>query len=75
MNKKVVCAKKFVGERALFMSYDLDLKNCIFVDGELHLKESNNILLNRVCIQWKYPLWYCDNIHNEDCIFLKWHLV
>ena len=40
MNKKVFCAKKFVGERALFMSHDLNLKNCIFVDGESHLKES-----------------------------------
>ena len=71
MNKKVFCAKKFVGERALFMSHDLNLKNCIFVDGESHLKESKNILLDKVCFQWKYPLWYCDNIHGEDCIFFE----
>ena len=71
MDKNFFCAKKFVGERALFMSHDLDLQNCIFADGESHLKESKNILLNGSYFQWKYPLWYCDSVHGEDCVFFE----
>ena len=35
--------QKFVGERALFQSRDLELSYCTFADGESPLKESKNL--------------------------------
>lgn len=57
------------GERALFNSSDLTIKDSIFEDGESPLKESRNIELIGSMFKWKYPLWYCNNINAKDC---KW---
>jgi hypothetical protein len=54
--------QKFVGERALFQSRDLTLEYCTFADGESPLKESKNITLDNTLFQWKYPLWYANDI-------------
>jgi len=54
--------ERLTGERALFMSKDLEIKNCIFADGESPLKESQNISIENSSFQWKYPLWYCKDI-------------
>lgn len=59
------------GERALFMSDGLSLRDCIFADGESPLKESRNILLDACSFKWKYPLWYCHNIKMRDCILFE----
>lgn len=69
MDKKIIRAKRFTGERALFMSKNLNLRECIFADGESSLKESKNIFLDRTYFQWKYPLWYCEKIDCIDCAF------
>lgn len=57
------------GERALFHSSDMIIKDSIFEDGESPLKESSNIELYNSIFRWKYPLWYCKNIVAKDC---KW---
>jgi len=55
------------GERALFMSRDLAIKDTIFADGESPLKESRSITLDGCMFKWKYPLWYCKDIEATNC--------
>lgn len=58
--------EKFVGERALFQSRDLELSYCTFADGESPLKESKNLKIDNCLFQWKYPLWYCENVQAKN---------
>ncbi|MCQ2536991.1 MAG: DUF3737 family protein [Lachnospiraceae bacterium] len=57
------------GERALFHSSDIAVRDSIFENGESPLKESKNIELTNCMLRWKYPLWYCNNVVAKDC---KW---
>lgn len=57
-----VSNKVLTGERALFHSSDIVVKECIFEDGESPLKESKNIEILDCSFKWKYPLWYCKNV-------------
>ena len=59
---KEINEQRLTGERALFMGKDLEIKNCIFADGESPLKESRNIFIENSSFQWKYPLWYSKDI-------------
>ena len=68
---KEVKELRLTGERALYNSNDLRVENCIFVDGESPLKESNNIFVKDSSFQWKYPFWYCNNIEVHNCTFLE----
>jgi hypothetical protein len=63
--------QKFTGERALFQSYDLNISYCTFADGESPLKESSNLEIRNSLFQWKYPLWYCNNVTMKDSIIFK----
>lgn len=58
--------QRLTGERALFMSKDLDIQDCIFADGESPLKESHNLEISNTMFQWKYPLWYCTDVTVKD---------
>lgn len=64
---KEVANKFLSGERALFNSSDMLIKDTIFDDGESPLKESRDIELMGCMFKWKYPLWYCKNITANDC--------
>ena len=64
---KEVVQEFLTGERALFMSDGLVIKDSIFDDGESTLKESKNIELYNSMFKWKYPLWYCENIYAKNC--------
>lgn len=68
---KLIEHKRLTGERALFMGQDLEIRNCIFDDGESPLKESKNIRAYDTTFQWKYPFWYANNIEVENCSFLE----
>ncbi len=61
----------FTGERALFASHDLRIKNCTFADGESPLKESRGIELSGSMFKWKYPLWYCKDIKLDGCTLFE----
>lgn len=61
----------FTGERALFHSSGLIIKDSVFADGESPLKESSDIELSSSIFKWKYPLWYCKNIKAVDCVLLE----
>ena len=63
-----IVQKFLTGERALFMSHDLEIQNTIFADGESPLKESKNIKLYGSMFKWKYPIWYSNNIYMKDCV-------
>lgn len=58
--------QKFVGERALFQEKDAQISFCTFADGESPLKESKNLEITGSMFQWKYPLWYCENVVVND---------
>ena len=53
---------RFTGERALFHSSELDIRDSVFEDGESPLKESEKIRLEGCIFRWKYPLWYCSDV-------------
>ena len=57
------------GERALFKEQDANIEKCIFQNGESPLKESNNIILKECTFDWKYPLWYSNNIKVTQTMF------
>ncbi len=59
------------GERALFMSRDLTVRDTIFDDGESPLKESRDIDLESCMFKWKYPLWYCENVTARKCTWFE----
>lgn len=61
--------KRFIGERALFKSEDLYIRDCEFADGESPLKESRNVKLANSVFRWKYPLWYGEDFTLYDCEF------
>lgn len=61
--------RKFSGERALFKSDGLYIRDCEFLDGESPLKESRNVILANSVFRWKYPLWYGENFTMNDCLF------
>lgn len=63
---KEIKGQKFSGERSLFMSRELYIEDCVFIDGESPLKESKNIELYKSTFNWKYPLWYSENIKVEN---------
>lgn len=54
--------QRFTGERALFQTKAAQITNCLFADGESPLKESSDLNISNCSFQWKYPLWYCQNV-------------
>lgn len=71
MENKTLEYSLFTGERALFSSEGLTIKDCTFADGESPLKESRDILLEGCIFKWKYPLWYCENISCTSVTLLE----
>ena len=63
--------QRFTGERALFGSDGAEFWYCTFADGESPLKESANLLIQNSLFQWKYPLWYCQNVVVEDSTWFE----
>lgn len=57
-----VKGKTLTGERALYNARNLFIDNCLFEDGESPLKEGRNLEVHNSTFNWKYPLWYCENV-------------
>ena len=64
---KKISNKLYEGERSLFCSDGLQIENCTFGEGESPLKESRNVSLTDCVFEWKYPLWYGENITVKNC--------
>ena len=43
----------------------------MFANGESPLKESRDIALSRCNFEWKYPLWYCENVQVDNSVWLE----
>ncbi len=67
--KKEISQQILTGERALFQGNGLTITDCVFMEGESPLKESQDIVLNGSLFRWKYPLWYSKNIVAKDCVW------
>ena len=44
----------------------MEIRDCIFDDGESPLKESSDLKIYNTMFKWKYPLWYCRNVEVYD---------
>lgn len=60
--------KFYTGERSLFASQGATIKNVTFGEGESPLKESRHLQISDTIFQWKYPLWYCEDIEIKNSI-------
>lgn len=61
--------KEFGGERALFATHKLDLKDVTFRIGESALKCCSYISARGCLFQGKYPFWHVDTFRCDRCIF------
>ena len=66
MEKKIYKGGSYTGERALFMLKDAYLEGVRFYDGESPLKESSKLEILNCRFEWKYPIWYANNILVND---------
>ncbi|WP_289220210.1 DUF3737 family protein [Ileibacterium valens] len=62
MEKQVIVNGRFQKERPLYRARNLELKDCIFNEGESPLKEGKNLCLDHIQFRWKYPLWCFSNV-------------
>lgn len=63
--------KEFGGERPLFASHDLFLKNVTIHAGESALKCCSNIVAENCRFEGKYPFWHVDGFEIRDCLFTE----
>lgn len=70
MEYKNIKKDTYIGERALFSLHDAIIDGSTFKDGESPLKECSNLIINNVSFEWKYPLWYSENITVSNTKFL-----
>lgn len=66
---EVIREESLSGERALYRGENLEIHDTIFHDGESPLKESRNVKLYGCEFQWKYPLWYSENVYVKDSVW------
>ena len=66
---KVVDCKEFGGERALFATTGLELRRCVFHEGESALKCCRDIVADGCRFEGKYPFWHVDGFRVTDCVF------
>ncbi len=71
MEKQLFCQQSFTGERALFKTEGAKIVDCVFFDGESPLKESRALALSGCFFRWKYPLWYCEDVTVENCVWYE----
>ena len=64
-SKKII-GGNYTGERALFMLSDAYIEGARFFDGESPLKEGRDLEVNKSVFEWKYPMWYCQNVLVKD---------
>ena len=79
MQLDIVKSKKFEEERPLFALSDATIRDCVFKKGESALKMCKNLKILNCSFEYKYPLWYSNNIEVKNSTFNKlsrsgiWH--
>lgn len=61
----------FVGERAMFQTFDTRIVDSIFEDGESQLRHSRNLEIDSSFLKGKYPLWYSENVKLIRSVIVK----
>ena len=59
----------FDGERPLYESRDIELRNVTIGDGESGLKESRGVNAVDCNFEGMYVLWECEDVECRDCFF------
>lgn len=65
----IIQNKEFEGERPLFASHNLQLKNVTIHTGESALKECSNITALDCRFEGKYPFWHVKGFKINNCLF------
>ncbi len=68
---KTIENTEFGGERPLFASQDLVLKNVTIHAGESALKCCKNIVAEDCRFEGKYPFWHTDGFKIKNCLFTE----
>lgn len=68
---KLIENQEFGGERPLFGSKDLYLKNVTIHAGESALKCCSNIVAEDCRFEGKYPFWHTDGFKVKNCLFTE----
>lgn len=68
---KLIENAEFGGERPLFASHNLKLKNVTIHAGESALKECSNIDAELCLFEGKYPFWHVDGFNIRNCFFTE----
>lgn len=68
---EIIEGKEFGGERPLFGSHDLLLKNVTVHVGESALKCCKNIEAVDCRFEGKYPFWHVDGFKIKNCLFTE----
>ena len=58
------------GERALFQADGIHIAHSVFADGESPLKHSHAVTVDQTAFEWKYPLWYADDVTVGNSVLL-----
>ncbi|HOO74745.1 MAG TPA: DUF3737 family protein [Tepiditoga sp.] len=66
---KTIEKQIFEGERPLFKSSDILLKECEFIPGESALKECKNITVQNSKFDDNYPFWHNEKLEITDSYF------
>ncbi|MBQ3998246.1 MAG: DUF3737 family protein [Paludibacteraceae bacterium] len=59
----------FSGERPLYESRDIELRNVTIGEGESGLKESRGIMADHCIFEGMYVLWECEDVECYNCHF------
>ncbi|BDR54314.1 hypothetical protein KIMH_04250 [Bombiscardovia apis] len=71
LDRPVRVQERLTGERAAFRAQGQDFVRVTFADGESPLKHARDVRLQGSLFQWKYPLWYCNDVGMEDCTLFE----
>ena len=71
VTRTAIQGQRLTGERAAFRLQDADIDEVIFADGESPLKHSRDIDARRAIFEWKYPLWYSQDVTLTDSALLE----
>lgn len=66
---KEIKQEHFTGERAEYFADNIKYTDCVFSDGESHLKHSKDIEAERSFFDYKYPFWNAGHVNIKDSVF------
>lgn len=69
--RREIIQKNLQGERALYGSEEITVRDCVFENGESPLKECRDVEVYNSLFRWKYPLWYCKGVRVEACTWYE----